>query len=160
MIYGFTLRRPGRQGVVLSYVGVELQDVRPEEYLPALLLELEGGGPRHEVWRKVPGRLRHAYEQNGYRSRQDLRVVEWMGPKYLETGLTLAMEAVLGRDASFGGVLALNPAVEVVQDACTLLRLHDQGRCVACGAAGHRAGSAQCQVNALAGFKALPRISW
>ena len=40
------------------------------------------------------------------------------------------LEAVLGRDASFGGVLALDPAVEVVQDAVTLLRLHDQGRCV------------------------------
>jgi hypothetical protein len=138
-LYGFKLK--SENGAELCYIGLEGKEGRPERYLPALRPQSAGGGSKHPQWNSVPGRLRHHYDKNGYTSLNVAVIVLQGVPKNVETGLALALEGALGRNRCIGGVLALNPSVDYVQDCCTLLRLHDAGLCVSCGQRGHLASA-------------------
>ena len=150
--YGFTLLHPdGRRA---CYVGHEMESGRPEKYIYGLFPPHEGGGPpSHGSDWNVPGRLKPLWRQ-GFRVNTETVIYTLSGlPKCFETGITFAIEEILGIDKAIGGVLALDTSLPGVADCVALQRLHDAvpPRCLACGLPGHHAnqklnGSKVCKV--------------
>ena len=141
-IYGFSLT--SANGKRAAYTGRESLEDRPERYVaalfpPAPVGQGSGGGPSHDQWQSVPKRVRHLWHQ-GFYSNGCVMVLSRV-PASAESAAALGLEAVLGVGYSIGGLLALSMKSDVVQDAATLHRLHDDPRnlCVVCGAEGHHA---------------------
>ena len=141
-IYGFALSHAN--GKRAAYTGRESLEDRPERYIaalfpPAPVGQRNGGGPDHDQWKNVPKRLRTLWHKDFY-SNGCVMVLPRV-PRSTENAAAFALETLLGRGYSVGGLLALSIKSDIVQDAVTLHRLHDDVRnlCVVCGTRGHHA---------------------
>ena len=147
-IYGIPLRN-GR-GERAAYVGRSEEGMHPGNMLEALRPPKSCDGARHPDLHNVPGRLFLLW-QKGFYYWPDKPMCLLRGvPKSAETAAARAIEDLLGEGKALGGILALDQRVDVVRDACTLQRLHDQGACCKCGRKGHSAASCSADLSVVA----------
>lgn len=135
-VYGIPLRKEG--GVDRAvYVGRTDEGQHPESFLDALRPGADAAQRCQPP--QMPGRL-WALRQKGFFFTGEERLCLLPDvPRSAETAAARALEDLLGEGFALGGVLALDPRVGYVGDACRLHRLHDQGLCCRCGLSGHLA---------------------
>ena len=133
-VYGVPLRNSRGERAV--YVGRTGDGNRPYEYLDALA----ASNPRAalESVRGLPGRLAHLWRL-GFRYYGDTMCFLRGVPLSTETAAAFAVESVLGEGRGIGGLLAVDPGADGLQDACRLMRWHDANKCLKCGRGGHLA---------------------